>query len=93
MSYFSLQRMDLEKHSLSPLAKAGDHESEHEEDVLVFAALKKWLTSTAEQMRTARENSTEAVAIRIKRLCSNRTARSHAKYMATVSKNNYPCGS
>lgn len=92
MSYFSLQRMDLEKHSLSPLAKAGDHESEHE-DVLVFAALKKWPMSTAEQMRTARENSTEAVAVRIKRFCSNRTARSHDKYMATVSKNNYPCGS
>lgn len=55
--------MDLEKHSLSPLAKAGDHESEHEEDVLVFAALKMWPTSTAEQMRTARENSTEAVAV------------------------------
>lgn len=69
MSYFSLQLMDLEKHSLSPLAKAGNRESEHEEDVLVFAAPKKWPTSTAEQMRTARENSTEAVAVRIKRLC------------------------
>lgn len=52
--------MALEKHSLSSLAKAGDHESEHEEDVLVFAALKKWPTATAEQMRAARENSSRS---------------------------------
>ena len=59
-SYFSSQLMALEKHGLmSSLAKAGDHESEHE-DVLVFAALKKWPTATAEQMRAARENSSRS---------------------------------